>query len=225
MTPPITFWQAVWQTILNLTGIAKRRCLRDHAEHHESRQVFYDGSRIVWCRKCHNAYWRGLLLLGSLSPLLLFPCAAQVLLEWNPSPSSNLIAGYRIHYGPAPRTNSDPALFRYPFTNTYPKTTLSALLTNLAAGPWYFSATAIATNGLASLYTTNELAWTNSPAPPASLRLAGPVDALILQSAPGAAGPWKTLAVVTSSNQPLQLTAAPKQMFRALSTNLPPLPR
>ena len=172
------------------------------------------------------AHWLSSILHFALSLVLLLcvSASAQIRLDWDPSPSSNVVASYRIHHGQARRTNSDPALYRYPFTNTFPRDVMTALITNLAPGLWYFSATALASNGITSAYTTNELAITNQLPPPARLRMTGPADALILQSAPSPDGPWKTLAVITSTNQPIQLVATPRQLFRVLSTNLPPLP-
>jgi hypothetical protein len=100
-------------------------------------------------------------------------------------------------------------------------------IVGLTNGPWghYFaSVVAVTTNGIESL-PSNELFSTNLPSAPARLRLLPPTDALILQSsAVGAGGPWKTLAIVTSTNQPLSLVQSPRQFFRVVHTNLPPLP-
>lgn len=46
----------MWFRFMDWLG--NRRCQRQHAEHHESRQLFYDGTRIVWCGKCRQAWWR-----------------------------------------------------------------------------------------------------------------------------------------------------------------------
>ncbi len=140
---------------------------------------------------------------------------ADVALEWEPSPSVG-VASYRIHYG----TNSGS----YPFFNSYSQASRSCLITNLPPGRWFFAATAVGSNSLESAMS-NEVNVNMPPASPQITRITGPRDALLLQSAPSAAGPWKTVAVITSSNQPVLLTAASRQFFRTITTNLPPLPR
>ena len=152
------------------------------------------------------------VLLVILSALQLR--AADVALEWDPSPSAS-VQSYRVYWS----TNSG----RYSVFSTFPGTARSANITGLGYGRWFFAATAIASNGLESAFS-NEVS-VNAPLPPPQItRISGPRDALILQSAPAAAGPWKTLAVITSSNQPVQLIIAPRQFFRTIATNLPPFP-
>ncbi len=141
--------------------------------------------------------------------------AANVALEWDPSPSPG-IAGYRVHYG----TNSGG----YSAFNSFSRTNRIGTISNLAPGRWFFAATAVASNGLESV-KSNEVNVNVLPLSPQITRITGPTDALLLQSAPSAAGPWKTVAVITSSNQPVLLTAASRQFFRTIATNLPPLPR
>jgi hypothetical protein len=53
-----------------------------------------------------------------------------------------------------------------------------------------------------------------------TLRFIGPVTALRLQSANGAAGPWSDIGIYT--NAPLALAIQPKQFMRTIRTNLPP---
>jgi hypothetical protein len=137
---------------------------------------------------------------------------ADALLEWDASATAG-VTNYRVSYGQTSRVYAASRSFG---------TNLSALITNLVAGRWFFSATAWKA-GIES-DPSNELGWTNTAFSPVNLRITGPRDALALQSAASPAGPWKTLAVVTSTNAPLQLTIQPREMFRAASTNLPPLP-
>lgn len=142
--------------------------------------------------------------------------ALDVILEWEAPASLANVAGYRIHYGPASGA--------YQFTRSIPKTSLTATITNLPNGAWYFAATSISTNGIQSDFS-NEVAATLQALGPLNLKLSGPRDALLLQSAPSPSGPWKTIAIITSTNAPLMLQAAGKSHFRTISTNLPPLPR
>jgi hypothetical protein len=96
-----------------------------------------------------------------------------------------------------------------------------AKLTNGPFGAYYFKVTAFANNGTESDFS-NVLLATNRPNAPINLRIIGPTDALLLQASASAAGPWKSLAVITSTNTPLVLAPEPKQMFRAIITNAPP---
>jgi hypothetical protein len=52
------------------------------------------------------------------------------------------------------------------------------------------------------------------------IRWSGPVNALLLQSAPGAAGPWTDVGLYT--NAPLKLAVKPFELLRTKQTNLPP---
>lgn len=136
--------------------------------------------------------------------------------------ATNQVQRYEIHFGRAQRTNRNPEINRtYQFTNVLPAGKLSTTISNLAPGIWYFSCLGYLTNGLQSMYCTNEVAWTNREFAP-ELKLTGPADALILQGAANGSSFWKTLAVITSTNSPLQLTAERSAMFRAIATNIPP---
>lgn len=140
-------------------------------------------------------------------------CGADYLLEWDGSTSAG-VTNYRLHYGQTSRVYSASV----PFSGA----SRSGTVSNLPPGRWCFAATAM----MAGMQSdpSNEIIVTNTAFAPVNLRISGPRDALVLQSASAPAGPWKTLAVVTSTNAPLQLTAQPRQVFRAISTNLPPMP-
>lgn len=136
--------------------------------------------------------------------------------DGSPSISSNFVKNYAIGYGQLPRGTS--ASFNYPSNLVFSKTNLSVTVSNLGPGWWFFSVYAIATNDIRSDYS-NEAAWTNKAFGPTNLRIVGPVDALALQSSVDNRT-WKTLAVITSTNQPLVVQAVPSQFFR--TTNVPP---
>ena len=146
--------------------------------------------------------------------LTCLPAISGVALKWNASPSPG-IASYEVQYGQTSRV--------YTVSVSFGATNLSGTITNLTFGRWYFSVIARTTNGVASDYS-NEVGWTNTAFAPVTLRLTGPTDALVLQSATSAGGPFQTIATITASNSALRLTQQPKQFFRAYSTNLPPLP-
>ena len=150
-----------------------------------------------------------LTLLGAARLAL----GADVALDWDASATAG-VTNYRVRYGTTSRV--------YTASISFSGTNRSGMVSNIPPGRWFFAATAMK-QGMES-DPSNEVSWTNTAFAPLNLRITGPTDALALQSAPAPSGPWKTLAVVTSSNAPLQLTAAPRQFFRAISTNLPPLP-
>src|SRR5262245_31382666 len=68
---------------------------------------------------------------------------ANVKLSWNPSPST--VTSYKVYYGPAPGAYVGSVQVSAPAT--------SAVVSNLVAGAYYFSATAISSNGVESLYS------------------------------------------------------------------------
>jgi hypothetical protein len=159
---------------------------------------------VIWC-----------IAVAALVVILARAAIGQIQLDWDDSPSQDL-ASYKLKYG----TNSRS----YSLVSQYPKTVGIVTISNLPSGKWYFAVTAVASNGVESDFS-NEVGWTNRPYVPMNLRLTPPMDALILQASVDGST-WKTLAVITSTNsQPLQLTSQPKQMFRVISTNLPPMPR
>lgn len=146
----------------------------------------------------------------------------SVLATFDPSSSPvSYISNYAIGYGQISRGTNQS--FSYPSNLVFSKTNISVTISNLGAGPWFFSAYAVATNGLHSYYS-NEEGWTNRSFGPQNLRIQGPQDALALQSS-GDLINWKTLAVIVSSNQPLVVAAQPRSFFRTTNTSLPPLPR
>ena len=165
-----------------------------------------------------------LLILTALISWSVEAATNSVLATFDPSSSpASYISNYAIGYGQVSRgTNNNPA-FSYPSNLVFSKTNVSVTVSNLGPGHWFFSAYAIATNGLTSFYS-NEEGWTNRSFGPQNLRIQGPQDALALQSS-GDLFNWKTLAVIVSSNQPLIVAAQPRSFFRTTNTSLPPLPR
>lgn len=139
-------------------------------------------------------------------------------------PASNFVARYEIHYGPIARRTNDPTYERgYTRTNAVVRFFTSAMLTNLYPGIWFISAIAVGTNGIPSLYTANEICYTNRGPAPGNLRMVGLGPNLMLQGAPSAGGPWQDLAQLT--NPPVALSLQQRQLFRLrMSTNLPPFP-
>ena len=88
--------------------------------------------------------------------------ADSVTLAWDAN--TDLVSGYRIFAGQASRT--------YVLTNEIGPF-LTGTFTNLANGIWYFSVTAhldVGNNRLESGFS-DEISWTNNPAPPAGLRI------------------------------------------------------
>jgi len=162
-----------------------------------------------------------LTILSALLTLfgLLYAALGVDYLAFEPSLTPNVT--YRLRWG----TNSGGVLgvFNIGMNRYIP-------LTDGPAIRRFYTVVAVDQNGVESLpgnevLTTNRLpSLVGLPQSPALLRITPPMDALLLQSASSPAGPWKTLAVITSSNEPLQITAAPRQMFRTISTNLPPMP-
>ena len=158
-----------------------------------------------------------------LSALSAIGASNYVVATFDGSPSSvtNYVGNYAIGYGQASR-GANPS-FTYPSNQVESKTNLSITVSNLGPGLWFFSAYAIATNGVKSDFS-NEASWTNKAFGPQNLRITGPSDALALQSS-GDMQTWKTLAVIVSTNTPLVVAAQPRSMFRVLNTNLPPIPK
>lgn len=136
----------------------------------------------------------------------------QVRLDWTDSTSAS-VASYRVSYGQTSRVYTASAL--------YPKTVAVVTISNLPPAPrWYFTVSAVATNGLES-DLSNEVVWTNANfGPPITLRLTGPVSALELQSSSGAG--WTRVGLFT--NTVLQMEMKRQQMLRGIRTNLPPPP-
>lgn len=91
---------------------------------------------------------------------------ASVNVAWDPSPDSNAVAAYRIHYGPGSSN--------YTAYVQVPAPQLTATISNLQPGAvYYLAASAVGTNQLESGFS-NEINYsvpaTNAPpAPPASL--------------------------------------------------------
>ena len=142
---------------------------------------------------------------------------------WNHSASSNIVGRYEVHYGQTARRTNDPIYERgYTATSAVPRFFSRALLTNLAPGIWFVSVVAISTNGIPSLYSTNEAVYTNRGDAPVNLRiLPGPL--YYLQASPSAAGPWTDIAAI--SNAPVLLTKQERQMLRLrIATNSPAPP-
>jgi len=77
-----------------------------------------------------------------------------VTLAWDSSPGTNVITQYKVYWGSATRT----------YTNAVNAgTNLTAIITNLIAGPtYYFAATATDQYGLESDYS-DEVSWTWTP--------------------------------------------------------------
>lgn len=164
---------------------------------------------------------KALLLLLLLVALTAEAATNSVLATFDPSSSPvSYISNYAIGYGQISRGTNQS--FSYPSNLVFSKTNISVTISNLGAGPWFFSAYAVATNGLHSYYS-NEEGWTNRSFGPQNLRIQGPQDALALQSS-GDLINWKTLAVIVSSKQPLVVAAQPRSFFRTTNTSLPPLP-
>lgn len=118
---------------------------------------------------CHGVdVWRkclSFLFLGVLFSSARFVSAADVLLQWDPSPSPE-VAGYRIYYGVASGT----------YTNAVAVGTITtATISGLVIGTkYYFAATAFDGVGNESEFS-NEASFTpgssSTPGPPNNLRV------------------------------------------------------
>ena len=101
--------------------------------------------------------------------------ATDVSLAWDPSTSPN-ISGYKLYIGNAPRTYNDSITLGNQTTYT---------VTGLDSGTWYFTVTALDTNGNESNFS-NEVSQTINPTEPpgANCNINGDssVDALDLQA-------------------------------------------
>ena len=89
-----------------------------------------------------------LLLAFSLQPSAF---ASTVTLAWDPSPGTNVIAGYNLYYGPAPVT----------YTNVIHTSTNCTCTITVPAGTTYLVCTAVDVQGLESDYS-NEISCTDS---------------------------------------------------------------
>lgn len=161
------------------------------------------------------------LILIVLSMWLRLLKGDAVRLDWNASPSSNVLF-YVVHYGQSPRTSADPLAYVYSIEVIIPTPTNFITLTNISPGVWYFSATALLTNGLESLFS-NEVIWTNRLFAPVVLRITGPTDAMAVQTSVDGVL-WKTVGVVTATNAPLVMTASTNALIRTKPLRLLPPP-
>jgi len=83
--------------------------------------------------------------------------SADVTLGWDPNTEANL-AGYKIYYGPAPRTYA---------TSTNVGNRITYTVTGLSAGTYYFAVVAYDTSGLESPFSNEvSVTLTGSPPPP-----------------------------------------------------------
>jgi len=130
------------------------------------------------------------------------------------TPSSAVgVSNNTVHYGPHPSRSGTNRVNIGTNTHWVITSTAPATVSFLFATAW--------ASGIESI-PSNELLYTNRNFAP-TLRLSGPSDALALQATEDMKT-WKTLAVIVSSNQPLIVQSTPKQFFRTLTTNTPPLP-
>lgn len=169
--------------------------------------------------KSFGASLRCLLILW-LSTLL--PQADVVRLDWDRSPNTNLLF-YVIHYGQTQRSSDDPLRYVYSIEVIVPTPTTFLIITNITSGVWYFSATAVLTNGLESLFS-NQVTYTNRAFAPVVLRIVGPTEALAVQASNDGGITWLTAGVVTPTNAPLLMTSGPAAMIRTKPLRLPPAP-
>jgi len=102
------------------------------------------------------------------SSITLPPPTARVTLEWDPSPSTNIIS-YLVYWGVQTRT----------YTNQVTTTELTVTLTNLIRGEKYFFAATAKSQGGESVFS-DELVYT---VPESQVRI-------ILWTAPFTSGPW-----------------------------------
>jgi sulfur relay (sulfurtransferase) complex TusBCD TusD component (DsrE family) len=110
-----------------------------------------------------------MILCSGLPALFPFSAiaASSVTLAWDPSPGTDVITNYNLYYGAASAT----------YTNVVPAgTNTTVTISNLVGGTtYYFAATAVDTNGLESVYST-EVAYTNVTATPPTIVLSSPVN-------------------------------------------------
>lgn len=148
-------------------------------------------------------------LLYFSSLMIAIACPAVETLTFDASPTPNV--SYAIKTGTSPGTYQNVISIG---TN---------LMLSLTNGPWgriFCVAVAISTNGIESA-PSNELVCTNRPGAPVTLRLAGPNQGLrVLASEDGIA--WNLLGIYT--NTPLLLSIRQRQMIKAATISLPPIP-
>jgi len=160
----------------------------------------------LWkCLKCGFS-------LAMLKCLMLFSVYSADVITFNPSTAVG-VTNYLLNYGPTNRTTTNRIAMG---TNTL------WTITNLAPATVSFVFVTAQANGIES-NPSNEILYTNRNFAPNTLKLSG-TDALMLQSSIDNRT-WKTLAIITSTNTPLLVSMAPRQSFRTITTNLPPLPR
>lgn len=150
---------------------------------------------------------KALLLL-----MCVMPAVASDFISFAPSPSTS-VTNYTLSYGPTNRSTTNRIQLG---TNT------TYSVSNLGPATVSFAFVSAWANGLESL-PSNEILYTNRNFAPQNLRLSG-TDALLLESSPDLRT-WKTLAILTNGAAPLMLVKQTRDVFRVLSTNLPPLPR
>jgi hypothetical protein len=95
---------------------------------------------------------------------------ASVTLAWDPSPANSGVVFYSLYWGVASRAYTNEV-------NVIGRTNTTATITNLTRGAtYYFAATATATNGLESDFSS-EVSWSvgNIPAAPVNTRVASMV--------------------------------------------------
>lgn len=94
-----------------------------------------------------------LLVIATAAAQSLVP--PKVTLAWDPAPATNNVASYKIYWGVATRT----------YTNSLPTSSTTITVSNLAySTTYFFAATAIGTNGLESVYSSE--VFTNTPPVP-----------------------------------------------------------
>lgn len=163
--------------------------------------------------------WIGLLCCFMVQTLR---GADTVRLDWEPSQSSNVLY-YVVHYGQGQRSSSDPERYVYSVEVIVPTPTNFLVITNITTGVWYFSATAVLTNGFESLFS-NEVTYVNRAFPPMVLRITGPTDAVAVHGSTDGGTTWRSLAILTATNTPLVMTAPTNVMLRAKPMRLAPPP-
>ena len=124
------------------------------------------------------------------------------------------VTNYSIYYGPTNRLSTNRVHIG---TNT------TWTITNVVPATVAFIFATAWTNGIESI-PSNEIRYTNQNFAPQNLKLSG-TDALLLQTSIDLRA-WKTIAIITNGSAPLLMVKQSRDMFRALSTNLPPpIPR
>lgn len=122
--------------------------------------------------------WLPIVALAAVSSLPYIPPTVKV--AWDANDEVN-VAGYYLLAGTASRT--------YTLTNQIVgRMENTAILTNMPNGKVFVAVVAYTTDGTVSDFS-NEVAWTNRPAPPRNLRVAATIQAAATQ-----AGPWVDLA-------------------------------